>query len=565
MKARIIAALLLVVMIASLFSACGLIEVDRKRDLKQVIAVVGDDEYKDEILKEDLANLFNQQGPNLMQQYGLSVKQTVEYLLERLINNRVLVQEAAKTIMQKRNLSGTLKDYLGKQGDGRSKNMKRLIGDEAYDKAESRAYKYEKELLDYYEEVIKKEENPDATPEPTPTPTPTPRPTRKPNTGADEPEETPYPPNLPIDDTEESRLKAFERIKTDLRKNQDLTYKEFFENTLVSELENELLELYEKHLEEDIRVDFDAMETRLANMLEADKYQYAIDLESYGTKLQNAGADTLILYNPVSGYGYVKNLLISFSDAQKDKLAELQVREWSKEEYIRFREKLLDEIMVKNYEDEEADEIAILDFYQDFVSGTPEEFTLFAGTKNNELSKPEYDVYTTGKTGTDLEEMTDKFIDLIFKYGSDPGMFNNEIDYLVAPKNETGQEQYVIEFAKATRDVIAAGAGSYAMVGTDYGWHIILCTEVLFDSDILENNIKNVERTVYDAITAALEGDTPFDEIAGVKGTLTYKLYKLMREEIKGAVVNQTVEAAVENYKDKIVKYENRYKDYLQM
>lgn len=565
MKARIIAALLLVVMIASLFSACGLIEVDRKRDLKQVIAVVGDDEYKDEILKEDLANLFNQQGPNLMQQYGLSVKQTVEYLLERLINNRVLVQEAAKTIMQKRNLSGTLKDYLGKQGDGRSLNMKRLIGDEAYDKAASRAYKYEKELLDYYEEVIKKEENPDATPEPTPTPTPTPRPTRKPNTGADEPEETPYPPNLPIDDTEESRLKALERIKTDLRKNQDLTYEEFFENTLVSELENELLELYEKHLEEDIRVDFDAMETRLANMLEADKYQYAIDLESYGTKLQNAGADTLILYNPVSGYGYVKNLLISFSDAQKDKLAELQVREWSKEEYIRFREKLLDEIMVKNYEDEEADEIAILDFYQDFVSGTPEEFTLFAGTKNNELSKPEYDVYTTGKTGTDLEEMTDKFIDLIFKYGSDPGMFNNEIDYLVAPKNETGQEQYVIEFAKAARDVIAAGAGSYAMVGTDYGWHIILCTEVLFDSDILENNIKNVERTVYDAITAALEGDTPFDEIAGVKGTLTYKLYKLMREEIKGAVVNQTVEAAVENYKDKIVKYENRYKDYLQM
>ena len=63
MKARIVAALLLIVMTASLFYGCGLIETDPKRDLKQVIAVVGDDEYKDEIIKEDLADIFRQWPP----------------------------------------------------------------------------------------------------------------------------------------------------------------------------------------------------------------------------------------------------------------------------------------------------------------------------------------------------------------------------------------------------------------------------------------------------------------------------------------------------------------------
>lgn len=557
MKARIVAALLLIVMTASLFYGCGLIETDPKRDLKQVIAVVGDDEYKDEIIKEDLADIFRQQAPTLMQQYGLSVKQTVEILLERLINNRIMVQEAARAVKEKKGLTEPLKNYLGT-----SANLKKLVGQTAYDKAMNNIYKYEKELLDYYEQNVKKERDPDATPEPTPTPTPTPRPTRKPKTGGEEPEES-YAPNLPIDEEQEDRLEAYRRIVSDLKKNQDKTYEEFIEETLVSELENQLLEQYRDLLIERIRVDFDAMEERLANMLEAQEYQYAIDLEAFGTKLQQAGPDTFVLYHPVSGYGYVKNLLVSFDDAQKDKLTELQNREWDKSQYVQHRETLLADVKVKNYEDENAPEIGIYDFYQQFIDGTPEEFELFAAAKSPDFT--DNDVYITGKTGAELEQMTDKFIDLIFRYGSDPGMFNNELDYLVTPKNESGQETYVIEFAKAARDVIAAGAGSYAMVGTDYGWHIILCTEVLFDKNNPENNIKSIDSAHYQAISDALEGGTKFEDIAELQGTLTYKLYKFMREEIKEAVINETVEAAIEKYKDKIVKYESRYKDYLEM
>lgn len=560
MKTKLAAALMIFVMMFSLLYGCGLIVVDQYKDMQQVIVTVGDENYKDEILKKDLANIFRQQGSQYMQQYQLTVKQTMEILLNQLINNRIIIQEATKILIEKNNLEGTLKDYLGKdKTTGKiSDSIKKLVGDEAYERAKGNVYKYEKEMLDYYEEQVKKEKDPDATPEPTPEPTPTPRPTRKPD--GPEPTETPHPANPDIEDEPETRQEAYRRIIDDLKKsdkkNKNKTaqqiYDEFFEDNLVSQLENEIMELYRQHLIEDIRVDLNKMKERHANMLNAEQHKYAIDLDAVGTKLESAGEDTFVLYNPVSGYGYVKNLLVSFDDKLSDSLAELQNTEWSKQQYIKYREQLLNDIVVKNLADEEDDvEYDINDFVSDKLT------SIYGGTLDENYDN---EVYTTGLQGQDLEEFIDDFIDLIFDYGTDPGMFNNTMDYLVSPKTQSGEEKYVKEFAEAARDVIDAGIGSYALVGTDFGWHIILCTEVMTAGDV-----KDVEDSVHTQITDLLDGGTKFEDITGLNDDFTFKLYKLMREELKSSIFNNAIMEVVERYKDKIVKYEDRYKDYLEL
>ncbi|MDD4003419.1 MAG: hypothetical protein PHE12_04405, partial [Clostridia bacterium] len=390
MKTKLAAALMIIVMSVSLLYGCGLIVVDQYKDLQQVIVTVGDEDYKDEILKKDLANIFSQQGSQYMQQYQLTVKQTMEILLNQLINNRIIIQEATKVLIEKNDLEGSLKDYLGKdKTSGKiSDSIKKLVGEKIHAKAKGNVYKYEKEMLDYYEEQIKKDENPDATPEPTPEPSPTPRPTRKPD--GPEPEETPYPPNVIEGET---RQKAYDRIINDLRKSDEKNknkkpeqiYDEFLEDNFVSQLENEIIELYRQHLIEDIRVDLNKMKERRKNMLDAEQHKYAIDLDAFGTKLESAGEDTFVLYNPVSGYGYVKNLLVSFDDKLSDSLAQLQNTEWSKRDYIKYREQLLNDIVVKNLADEEDEEDFTID---EFV--TDKLINIYGGTLDHEYDNKVY-------------------------------------------------------------------------------------------------------------------------------------------------------------------------------
>src|SRR5690606_10491332 len=93
------------------------------------------------------------------------------------------------------------------------------------------------------------------------------------------------------------------------------------------------------------------MQLRFDNMLSQQKQHYSIDLSAAQTKLENAGDDTFVLYNPLEGYGYVKNLLISFDDVLSDQLKEYQNLDRSKEQYLAKRAELLDGIIVKDLTD----------------------------------------------------------------------------------------------------------------------------------------------------------------------------------------------------------------------
>ena len=62
--------------------------------------------------------------------------------------------------------------------------------------------------------------------------------------------------------------------------------------------------------------------------------------------------------------------------------------------------------------------------------------------------------------------------ELSFAYNTDTAGLNSYLGYMISPY----ATDFVPEFEYAGQQVVKSGAGSYAVVPSDYGWHIIYCT-----------------------------------------------------------------------------------------
>ena len=60
----------------------------------------------------------------------------------------------------------------------------------------------------------------------------------------------------------------------------------------------------------------------------------------------------------------------------------------------------------------------------------------------------------------------------MFAYSTDPGCLNSYMGYVVSPYGNG----YVSEFEAAAQWAVEEGVGSWAVVPTDFGWHIIYCS-----------------------------------------------------------------------------------------
>ena len=92
------------------------------------------------------------------------------------------------------------------------------------------------------------------------------------------------------------------------------------------------------------------------------------------------------------------------------------------------------------------------------------------------MSNPAY--YKVNKTAADtsIAEYEERVNDLLFAFSTDAGSLNTYKGYLIKPVPDAGEtETYVQEFADAARELMKDeyGAGSYIVVGTDYGYHIL--------------------------------------------------------------------------------------------
>lgn len=399
-------------------------------------------------------------------------------------------------------------------------------------------------------------------------------------------------PNKPI--TEYLRIEAKKKYEKQIAANYyDMTYNAFVEKQLVSELEQKALERYEDLIIERETIKFSDFKERFDAIKDTEKQKFGISLNDYKTQLQGLGEDTFILYNPDAGmYGYVKQILLGVdtelnASLNRD-LSRLKSIEMSRATYVSERKKILNQVRVKdlreglnrtdklrdeerfpgNYPDFSDIDYSIEDFYNKFKSAPGSAGNGFGALliKDTGALVDSGSIY---KSTLSNEELLKKFKQWIFMYNTDPGMFNNAADYLLTEKGSMGSgETYVSEFAKTSRDLIQKAydnynqngteeIGYYALVGTDYGYHLILCTDF-----IVANREEQLSEAAFNDIVQKINNKTIKAED---KATAIYKLYKIMKNDSGSESYNFNLQDSINKYykEKKVTFFESRYKDLL--
>ncbi len=150
------------------------------------------------------------------------------------------------------------------------------------------------------------------------------------------------------------------------------------------------------------------------------------------------------------------------------------------------------------------------------------------------------------------EETFDKINDLIFAYNTDPGALNTYLGYLYSPV----KSNYVEEFTEAAKLAVNAGVGTYYVVATDFGYHIVICTKVVEGSVGYYGNNAD-ETAAFNAFKADLE----------TEGTVAYRFKQAKIdanvEKLVSDVVTYNIAKFIDDEDDAfaVTKYENTYKN----
>ena len=529
-----IATLILSAVIAvSVFTGCDkLVKKNTDKDMGQVIATVSinvEGAPKRDLLKREFVSLYLNYGYYYAQQLG-SVSAAADYIFEMLVNNVLLVQTAMYEFSQKPEYAGLTPDqkfvvdsYLDEEEAAKALyNANKAINDlidsykdeedeveETYDgdirTVPTGATNYEAEhegfdtWLEFYNDYNTKGFL-----------------SKGVITGFDDDFQT----------TDLDTKKAYNKIMNSLE-NTGLLGSDFdtetgsiydtdyYARTLVSEKEAVLLEKYmtEKQYEVLKTLSYEDLEARYEEMYLS---QVNNTPEEFVSLLSSASKDSPVLYASTSGYGYVYNLLIGVDSVQEAEISEINNDSTlSKAEKAQKRAEVLAAVTAKDLRDTWIKAGYDFDgtyFTGDYSIATKDNALRFFGKTvaiNDEEEKTKYEVVKTDRFSLDefiavldahlfseeeskeelpsndyyrvvkanllCDEFDNKVADLLFAFSTDPGSLNTYKGYTVSPEpNPAASETYVKEFANAAREVLGMPKGSYIVVGTDFGYHVII-------------------------------------------------------------------------------------------
>ena len=98
MKRRILSLVLVMVMLVSILSGCGLVNVNNARQMKQPVITIGNGTYQDVVTRYDIINAMNSYGIYYVFYYGYSVEETVEVITDSLINTKIMLFSATENM-----------------------------------------------------------------------------------------------------------------------------------------------------------------------------------------------------------------------------------------------------------------------------------------------------------------------------------------------------------------------------------------------------------------------------------------------------------------------------------
>ena len=309
---------------------------------------------------------------------------------------------------------------------------------------------------------------------------------------------------------------------------------DYFKDQIETEKAQKLVSFYQASLEDQVKAE------QLTNQMLYKDYQdlyktqekkFKNDYSAYETAMGAATDESPVVYHPFDGYGYVSNLLLGFSDNQTAELTLYKGQNGIKAENVTaFRNNLAKTIIVKDqrlawatkglgvyendvytFEDKYflTENTALKDLLKSYI-GTVENAYDHTEEDENGLEKTEWfvsngvatsisygDFYndylvncfgfdanrqnvtfdTKTKTGfATLSNYDDNSMrDVIYAFSTDPGSITSKNGYLYSPF--TSATQYVPEFAAAAKAIVDNGEGTYTLVVTDYGVHVMVCLD----------------------------------------------------------------------------------------
>lgn len=616
MKKKLLTILALCVFCLSFLTGCNLIETDTKLDLAQVVATVGDEEYKDEITKSDLLSVVLSQGSSYIQQ-GMSVEDVVNGFFDVLVQRRILVQEAVKAIIADKKLDTTLAEVLTeKDGSKVSEQMKPLLeqtgvsGDNMvwrlYNTAYNAALEAEESQIKTSIDKYKLEDDEDyvapSTEEKTKRPVRTDADEDQPvakkefkyrNAAGDKYGES-VEDGTEYDSTEKGYIKrAYKDYVSAIESNDffdegkswDYYINSYFERMLVEQLEAQLIEVHTELLEKQLMNEigsadksdaeikeseiFKELEQRYTSLQTAQGQQFEANIDANITQIEGLSDTTYLLYNAAKGqYGFVRHILFKFNDVQTMKLNEIKAQDLNDKAKEDARNELAQKITVKDLREENeetgftptGDKWGSVDEFMGFFN------TAFGGTDTTEKNTygdtiykatkaPEYVSKSDENVGTWVENAD--FADIKDKF----------IDYEYAYSDDTASlgsstnmllNQFTDPFLSNQKYVTEFSEASRNVINTGIGTYTTVVTDygihLILCADLIkpESNPTTGYQFNEDLAVKVIKGENLTDDD---KNSAIYKIFAVLK--------NEKVSADNTEYNVQIVKdYEKADKIY---
>ena len=609
MKKKLLTLLTLVAFGLSFVTGCNLISTDSKLDLAQVVATVGDEDYKDEITKRDLLIVFLNQGGNYIQQ-GMSAEDVLDGFYEVLIQRRILVQEAVKALIEEKNLDLTLSDVLEEKEDEKiSDRMKVLLRETGstdgeinrlYNTAYNAALSAEESQILSEINKLKLQDDEDyvapSTEEKTKRPVRTDKTENEPvakekfkyrNVAATKFGEEVENGEDAADSAEREYIKrAYRSYVSNIQqqdifdegKGWDYYINSYFERMLVEQLEAQLINEHSRLRQEALIRElgnvnegtvtdselFKEVKQRYEQAQKSQGQQFEADISANITKIEGLSDSTYLLYNAAEGkYGFVRHILFKYSDAAALELTRINSMDWTDAKKKAERNALAAKIRVKDLREADEDKNftpdekiwenvpAFMTFFNTAFGGTANGANTYGDEIYKATKAPNYvtesDEDQTTVATNDIQIIKDKFIDYEYAYSGDTASLGSSTNMLLNAFGDPflSNQKYVAEFSEASRNVINAGVGCYTTVVTDFGIHLILCTdEIVADKDFA------FDPAIAERVIRSKDSELSIAD----KDSAIYKIFQVVKNERVSAASSDYTAGIIKEYEEKIVR-----------
>lgn len=520
MKKRIIAIILVLCLTLSLFSGCTLIEQDESKVLAQAVVTIGTGETAQEISMTDIMTSYNSVASIYISYFGMTAEEVLSLVIENLITQSVFIYAALQELDVLNDSDNLYERYLTAEEIAEVKTqVDQLIADEI-DATEIASLQELFTADGATLTTIETRDIPDWA-----------------NTS------TTVPADFQGTDSREQAYSDFVKSMA----SSGYTYEELYDYMYESYLESKLSEKYQNVILDEYEVSVSDIISKYNSQL-ADEIEYyaAYGLEDYMTKFDTDYNS--VVYNPTGEeYGYVKQILVSFTD---EELAQLEGLEG--DALTAKRLELANSTIATDMRDSwlytygySTTNDGLFSSYD--YNGTVTPITVDGVQTRDEegnfaysvVSPNEYEGYDSFLSGVVNPYMggtlvgyengfavysstfdNDKLDDLIYAYNEDPGVFGAEYGYFIP------DESFYEEFNTAAESLLSYGVGSYTICVTDYGYHIVYLTKVVSADEYATFNQSEMNTV----------------------GTFSYEFATLYQETAKTAYFDERTTEIVDSY-----------------